>query len=126
MVREITTHHGNPLNDNIIIVAADDRGAGGANCQYILTRPEYIEGDQCHVVELELKFQSGNSQDNINGISNESLLAVVEDRLSGFQSGHFACQENETALSYIQKAMTVLAGRVKSRKARGVSGQAVE
>lgn len=53
---------------------------------------------------------------------NEALLAVLEDRLIGFQSGQYACRENAVALTKIQEAMMWLQKRTRDRMARGVEG----
>jgi len=51
----------------------------------------------------------------VNGISNEALLAIVEDRLKGFQSGQYACRENALALTKLQEAMMWLHSRTRER-----------
>lgn len=53
---------------------------------------------------------------------NEALLAIVEDRLQGFQSGQYACRENALALTKLQEAMMWLQKRTRDRMARGVEG----
>lgn len=53
---------------------------------------------------------------------NEALLAVVEDRLLGFQSGENACRENALALTKLQEAMMWLHKGTRDRVARGVEG----
>ena len=81
-------------------------------------------GDEHDDVELcNIKFQNGPILEfGVNGISNESLLAIVEDRLAGFQSGEFACRENAIALIKLQEAMMWLQKRTRDRMARGVEG----
>jgi hypothetical protein len=58
----------------------------------------------------------------VNGVSNEALLAIVEDRLQGFQSGPFACRENAVALTKLQESMMWLQKRTRERMARNVEG----
>jgi hypothetical protein len=58
----------------------------------------------------------------VNGISNEVLLTIVEDRLKGFQSGPYACRENALALTHVQDAMHWLHHRTRERVQRGVEG----
>lgn len=71
----------------------------------------------------DINFQNGPIKESgVNGISNESLLAIVEDRLLGFQSGQFACRENAIALTKLQEAMMWLQKRTRDRVARGVEG----
>ena len=75
------------------------------------------------MVPVKIGFQNGPIQEaGTNGISNESLLAIVEDRLSGFQSGPFACRENALALTKLQESMMWLHKRTRDRVARGVEG----
>ena len=70
-----------------------------------------------------MRFQNGPiGEFGVNGISNEALLAIVEDRLKGFQSGDYACRENALALTKLQEAMMWLHSRTRARVARGVEG----
>ena len=74
-----------------------------------------------------LHFQNGPIKEaGFNGISVEALLAIVEDRLLGFQSGVFNCRENAVALTKIQEAMMWLQKRTRDRLARGVEGTNVK
>lgn len=71
----------------------------------------------------DINFQNGPiAESGVNGISNEALLAIVEDRLIGFQSGEYACRENAIALTKLQEAMMWLQKRTRDRVARGVEG----
>ena len=99
------------------VEAMDDRGAGHANHIYIIS--EAASGKVLQTV----KFQKGPIQEEgVNGIQNEDLLCIVIDRLIGFQTGEFACEENEEALRLIIKATSILQLRTAKRKARGVKG----
>lgn len=126
--REITSHKVNGLNDKIEIVALDEPGDGGANHDYQI---KLVDGgfglmDPAKASSVEyyaISFQNGPvKKSGFNGISNESLLAIVEDRLKGFQSGKFACRENAIALTKVQEAMHWLHHRTRERLARGVEG----
>lgn len=118
-MRELTSHKVNGLNEVITITVMDEPGQGNACHEYNLTMNH---GDgTCHGAEI--RFQNGSIQEfGVNGISNEALLAIVEDRLVGFQSGAFACRENAIALTKIQEAMMWLQKRTRDRVARGVEG----
>ena len=71
----------------------------------------------------DITFQEGPiAEYGVNGISNEALLAIIEDRLAGFQAGPFACRENALALTKIQEAMHWLHHRTRERVTRGVEG----
>lgn len=72
-----------------------------------------------------LGFQRGGvALNGVNGLTNESLLAVLAHRLS-YLNGKFACVENDQALEHIRSALTVLEARTSARAARGVEGKEV-
>lgn len=74
---------------------------------------------------VELDFQRGPIKETgVNGITHEVLLAILIDRLKGFQSGAFACPENAMALAHLEAALEMLHSRTRTRKrmARGVEG----
>jgi hypothetical protein len=108
----------------------DEPGPGGACHKYQVCIPMINPVEQ-HVAEnsrrsrsyCDIHFQEGPVQEaGLNGISNEALLAVVEDRLKGFQSGKFSCRENALALTHLQEAMHWLHHRTHERMQRGVEG----
>jgi len=117
MLRELTSHKVNGLNDAIVIGVIDEPGSGGACHRYHIGIP-MIDPADCSI-----NFQDGPIQEvGFNGLSNEALLAVVEDRLKGFQSGQYACHENAVALMHVQHAMQWLLSRTRERLQRGVEG----
>ncbi len=122
MTREITTHKVNGLNDAIKIVCTDEPGPGGACHDYVctVTNPH----DPKQQISTSINFQRGpiNVLGNRLGLSNEALLAIVEDRLACFQEGPFACVENQLALTHVKRAMRELHQRTIARHARGVEG----
>ena len=114
-MRNLTSHKVNGLNEALDIAVLDEPGQGNACHKYQIAN----DGE----VECYIEFQNGPIGDvGVNGISNESLLAVVEDRLHGFQSGPYACRDNAVALTKIQEAMMWLQKRTRDRLARGVEG----
>src|SRR5215471_18646233 len=120
MSRQLTDHKVNGLNEAIDILVLDepDHLAGNANHEYnmVTTTPE---GKQSTLI----KFQHGPIQENgVNGLSNEALLAIVIDRLRGFQDGQFCCRENALALTKLEESMMWLKKRTLDRMARGVEG----
>lgn len=125
--RKITTHKiaGHDHSQSIDIVALDKKGQGNANhhyCVYAVTADEDNLVDQHHI-----EFQNGPVKENgVNGVSNESLLAIVIDRLQGFQSGEFSCRDNAVALTHLETAMLWLHKRTLDRLARGVEGQNIK
>lgn len=119
-MRELRSHRVNGLNDALTISVLDEPGAGNACHLYAIDLDDTREG----IIRLAtLRFQNGPIQESgFNGLSNEALLAVVEDRLQGFQSGQYACRENAVALTKIQEAMMWLLKRTRDRVVRGVEG----
>lgn len=119
-MRTLTSHQTNDCNKALTIEARGEPGAGGAHACYVVRG-----GDARNRFQLTLRFQQGNPADGINGITNEALLAIVEDRLKGFCGGPFACDDNKMALFHVQDALKWLAQRTGKRIDRGVEGQAV-
>lgn len=120
MTRTLTSHKVNGLNDSLLINVLDEPGQGNACHEY---QVRLWEKDQEDVELANISFQNGPiAEHGVNGISNEALLAIVEDRLLGFQSGDFACRENALALTKLQEAMMWLHKRTRDRMARGVEG----
>ena len=122
-MRELTSHKVNELNEALRIEVLDEPGQGNACHVYGITSDEPREASQPPAVTLPIRFQDGPiGEVGVNGISQEALLAIVEDRLLGFQSGPYSCRENAIALTKIQEAMLWLHKRTRDRLARGVEG----
>lgn len=129
-LRKLTSHKVNGLNEALEISVLDEPGQGNACHRYWIWHsmthlPERVVKESAQGTPncCEIKFQDGPIQESgVNGISNEALLAIVEDRLLGFQSGQYACRENAIALTKIQEAMMWLQKRTRDRMARGVEG----
>lgn len=120
--REIKHHWCSGLNDHINVMAMDGPGSGGAS-HYYRIEPIAQDHPQGAIHSCEIKFQHGPiAEQGVNGLSIEALLAVVIDRLEGFQNGDFRCRENALALTKIQEAMHWLQHRTRSRLDRGVEG----
>lgn len=122
-MRELTSHQVNGLNEALRIQVLDAPGAGGACHKYLISGGDERKMSIADFVHCEIRFQCGPIKEaSVNGISNEALLAIVEDRLLGFQSGQYACRENALALTKLQEAMMWLQKRTRDRVARGVEG----
>lgn len=131
-MRELTSHKVSGLNEALQIKVLDEPGQGNACHRYKISPPELDTFDCCADPQrasrlmracCDIRFQDGPiNEAGVNGISNESLLAIVEDRLVGFQDGIFACRENAIALTKIQEAMQWLQKRTRDRLTRGVEG----
>ena len=94
-----------------------EAGPGGAFREYTIALP---------AKKVELTFQQGSLEDQVNGVTHEQLLAILIDRLSCFQEGDFACYENARALTYLKQAKEMLLERTESRRTQGIEGQYVQ
>lgn len=116
-MRAIDSHKVNPANDTLTLQTLDEPGHGGANHKYLIggfpAGPTLIQ------------FQDGPISadgNGVNGVTHEVLLAIVADRLRGFQSGPYSCKANACALTHIEEAMHWLQQRTLERMRRGVEG----
>ena len=117
--RTITTHQVNQLNQAIHLEAKDTPGPGGANNHYRILLVGEHQGRQgeCSWSDLDIHFQNGAVKSaGINGISNEVLLAILIDRLEGFQEGSWPSHENQVALDHLQTARLWLYKRTLDRE----------
>ena len=106
---------------DLAIAAGKERGPGNARHSYAVLSQD---GEQKLAL---IDFQKGPIKETgVNGVQNEQLLAIVADRLIGFQAGEFACPENQKALESVLLALSTLQMRTEIRKARGVEGQSVK
>ncbi len=117
MTREIRTHIASGNDRQPELFAGEDVAPGNAPQEYRI-HVENVGGYTGYNVPI--KFINLEE----NGITNESLLAIVIDRLERFQAGDFACQDNHVALIHLNEAMTQLHRRTHSRMERGVEGKA--
>lgn len=118
-MREITDHKVNGLNEVLTLQVIDEPGPGGANHAYLVTLEVPHECDR----HWRIDFQNGPIQEaGLNGLSNEVLLAVVIDRMRGFQSGQYSSRENALALTNLEQALMWLQKRTRDRVSRGVEG----
>lgn len=125
MPRELTSHQVNGCNNELRIFVMDEPGHGGACHKYQIVnmdghKDRKLERD---AVECEVNFQNGPiAEVGTNGLTHEALIAILIDRLEGFQSGPYACPENGMVLSCLQSAQRELKSRTEKRLARGVEG----
>jgi len=133
MPRELTGHKVNVCNEALKITVVDEPGAGGACHRYDITgfdtetNPSATDGAgyRASFGRTVIVFQNGPIKEaGVNGITQEALLAIIEDRLMGFQSGPYACAENAMALEHVRKAQEVLQSRTVRRVEQGVEGTA--
>lgn len=127
MSKLLTDHQINECNSAIRIEADEpDPKNGNASHVYTLSWPMDPSGIGVgpQVAQTcQLSFQNGPIKEvGTNGITHEALLAVLIDRMRGFQSSPFACRENAIALTKLEEAAHWLNARTRARVARGVEG----
>lgn len=130
-MRTLTSHIVNPANEALEVTVEDEPGSGGANHLYRISgfntfsnpADPYMTSHNLPGTYTTVLFQNGPiAEVGVNGITHEVLLAILEDRLAGFQAGPYACVENEDALTFIRAAQYALQKRTKERMARNVEG----
>ncbi len=104
-----------------LVNVLDEKGQGNANHHYVVQKSdpkEVIDNVLCDV-----RFQNGPIKEaGVNGVMNEDLIAIVIDRMRGFQSGDYACRDNALALTKLEEALMWLRNRTNERESRGVEG----
>jgi hypothetical protein len=132
-MRTLEDHKVNPANDTLTITVVDEPGSGGASHAYFISGADFHSNpgnkaalDYANEADAEgqvILFQSGPiNEAGVNGLTHEVLLAIVADRLRGFQKGPFSCKANACALTHIEEAMHWLQQRTIERMRRGVEG----
>lgn len=117
-MRTLTDHTTNEANCKIEINVLDEPGMGNASHHY-----RVVIGTNIGPKTVDLEFQNGPIKEvGVNGITQEVLLAILIDRLSGFQSGNFRCRENAIALTHLEEALMWLQKRTLGRVKRDVEG----
>lgn len=118
--REIFSHVQSPF-ERLRVFATDEAGAGGAHHHYQvigITSPE--------PVFAKVNFQNGTVlEQGVNGVSEAAILAVLIDRLRGFQAGPYSCRENAIALTHLEDALHWLHHRTAERIRRGAEGRSI-
>ena len=109
---------------NLRTYAVDDAGHGGACHEYVIKGPIGEPGKTGGPI-ANICFQNGpiNVDGNgVNGIQHEDLLAIIIDRLEGFQRGPYKCKENSQSLYHCRMALKEMNDRTLKRIARNVEG----
>jgi hypothetical protein len=132
-MRYLNEHQVNPANDTLTIAVVDEPGSGGANHTYFIGNVDF-DGNPGSEVALNyakaedaegcvVLFQNGPINEvGVNGVTHEALLAILCDRMRGFQSGPYASADNAEALACMEQAQAALLRRTRARMARGVEG----
>ncbi len=117
-MHEVTGHEVEGEKVNVRVLALDLPSIGGACNQYRVER-----GDGS--VMGFLNFHDGPIELNVNdvnGLTMESLIVILQDRLRGFQEGPYSCKQNDLAIKRLDEALRALQARTKERIARDVAG----
>lgn len=130
-MRTLNDHQVNPANDTLTITVLDEPGHGGAcHCYSIEGFSTATNSSDPFVVRhgapaehATILFQNGPINEvGVNGVTHEALLAILCDRLRGFQAGPYASADNAEALAAMEQAQTALQRRTLARMARGIEG----
>lgn len=116
--RRIDLHHdGHGLNESIEI-RADEPSNGGAS--------HYYEANINGLQVATMQFQMGprNDPNSTPGLTEAACLAMMIDRLKGFQAGPFACRENSIIITKLEECLHWTKARADERAKRGVLGHA--
>jgi hypothetical protein len=79
-------------------------------------------GGPAEVCRIQFQHGARGMESSTAGVFDDDLLAIVQDRLEGFQDGPFSCEENAKALCLVREAREALALRVARRMVKGVLG----
>lgn len=122
---------GDSSNHQLKVEVLDEPGHGGACHRYDVTgfdtannssngSPDGYANSFSRSIVL---FQNGPIKEyGVNGLTHEALLAILIDRMRGFQSGPYACRDNAIALTHLEEALMWLQRRTRERIKRGVEG----
>ena len=130
-MRHLSDHKTNAANEQLQITVVDDAGSGGASHHYCIsgfdsaTNPSdpWRKAHGQSAKHSNIVFQNGPIKEvGVNGITHEVLLAILVDRLSAFQQGPYACEENGKALDTLVGAQLWLRSRTDRRVHEGVEG----
>lgn len=129
--RPIFDHKNNKFNRECIeIKTADLRQSDNAHHKYSIE----VYGDPSGGVQpqwailhsVELQFQNGGLKEvGPNGITDQALIAVVLDRLRGFNDGPYRCRENSMMITKLEEALMWGEKRGNDRARRNVEGERI-
>lgn len=116
-----------PASGPLSITAdAKDEKNGNASHLYCIQRQRRSAGAKPNDMAnaCVISFQRGPLGENVpNGISNESLIAIVIDRLECFNDGPFRCRENSLAITALEEALHWMHHRTMKRQSLGLEGK---
>lgn len=115
-------HDGHGLND-IITIGCDERdpNSGGASHDYRLLIE--VPGGTLKVGRIQFQHGPRKEPGSTPGVTEAALLAILIDRLEGFQAGPYRCRENAIMLTKLQECLHWTRHRADERARRGVLGK---
>jgi len=103
--------------DKYTEVYATDEKEYNANHHYVVNFGDSTQN--CATIN----FQKGPVKEvGVNGCHNEDLIAIVIDRLQGFQESKYKCRENAIAITKLEEALMWLNKRTQDRINKGIEG----
>lgn len=125
--RVVPSSHASSLNAATSIFS-DPRDENGGSHEYLIHVTPAGQSEPSAVATIQ--FQHGPILEaGLNGVSDEALIAVVIDRLQGFQEGptpggrgKFSSRYNALAITKLEEAQMWLEKRTTDRQARSVEG----
>jgi hypothetical protein len=131
VLRTIDSHQVNEANGQLTIGVLDEPGPGGASHLFDIRGFNSASNPSDPFVgrygepakHSTVLFQQGDpSKVGVNGVTHEALLAIVRDRITAFQAGPHACDENKLALIHLEQAIRFLQSRTRRRQEAGTEG----
>lgn len=112
----LVTHRVNNLNRQISIEPIDPNAVG-------VPRKYVVKLAETNVVTIE--FHEGPPENGANGLTQEVLLAILEDRLMAWQATPYGTREAQIAIGKLQEARMWLGERTRLRELAGTEGKPI-
>lgn len=124
---QVYDHKNNRFNrEHIVVTAVTPPAPDGACKHYSIAAviPAQTSDSSEQVVnQSTLDFQDGSiAEVGPNGITDQALLAVVLDRMRGFNNGPYRCRENSVIITKIEEALMWMEKRSNDRARQGIDG----
>lgn len=130
---KVFDHKNNKFNRECVeVFSTDDVQSDGAHHAYRIEVYDRYSSNSVPVEDKGMKavsdlpFQNGGLLEvGANGITDQALLAVVLDRMRGFNDGPFRCRENSIIITKIEEALMWMEKRSNDRSRRNVEGERI-
>lgn len=132
LTREILDHHDSHGLTESLRICSDGTGPRGASHYYLVTAPlpPAVPGSSAsaqqagRIVVASVQFQKGprNEPGSTPGVVEAVLLAILIDRMRGFNAGEYRCRENALVQTKCEEALHWLRHRTDDRARRKVLG----